>query len=553
VRVRAGAGGTLVGGPTPEERNVNADAGKYGEEGFPVGEQVAVEETVGTVIEGNYIGLTADGTASSGQIGPTGILVREATGTVIRGNAIGGIRVMGTNHYQGQLFGWGIEVEGGETSDTEIVGNRIGTSADGLGAVPNLNGLRVGPWFGFTYPTNTAVGGTGPGDGNTIAFNERIGAIVEFDATGVAILGNAFFENGLLGIDLSRDGTTANDLHDADEGANRLQNHPVLQSAVLSGGTLTVTYTVDTAPANATYPLRVEFFEADADGEEGMRFLGADTYTEADYNAGMPGPKTAVLDGSGLASGALVLGTATDDAGNTSEFGVPTATGGNGGVTMSVEPVNPPIVLPPEGGTFRFTVTLTNTTGAPQTIEAWTEVSGPVNRNPVLGPLRVTLPPGATVARTLTQQVPGMAPAGVYTYAAAIGTFGGPMLTSDGFPFTKEGASPRGANAEAEWATSGWQAATASAELPGGFALSEAYPNPFASQARLTLEVAEAQAVRAEVFDGLGRRVAVLHGGVLEEGAHVLTFDGSALPAGVYVLRVTGETFSATRPITLMR
>ena len=196
ARVRAGAVGTIIGGPTAAERNVIADAGHYGEEGFPVGDQVSIEEAVGTVVEGNYIGLTADGTASSGQIGPTGVQVRESTGTVIRGNAIGGIRVMGTNHYEGQLFGHAVEVEGGNTSDTEIVGNRIGTSADGLSPVPNLNGIRVGPWFGSVYPTDTAIGGTDPGDGNTVAYNERLGVAVEQSTTGVAVLGNAFFQNG---------------------------------------------------------------------------------------------------------------------------------------------------------------------------------------------------------------------------------------------------------------------------------------------------------------------------------------------------------------------
>jgi hypothetical protein len=555
VRVRAGAVGTLVGGPAPEERNVIADAGHYGEEGFPVGEQVAIEDAAGTVVEGNYIGLTADGTASSGQIGPAGILVRESSGTVIRGNVIGGIRVMGVNHYQGQLFGWGIEVEGGSTSDTEIVGNRIGTSADGASPVPNLNGVRVGPWFGFTYPANTTLGGTDPGDGNTVAFNERVGARVEFDATGVAVLGNAFFENGGLGIDLDSDGATANDLHDPDEGANRFQNHPAIASAVLSGGALAVTYVVDTAPANATYPLRVEFFEADPDAEEGLRFLGADTYTEADYGAGMPGSKTAILAVSGLAAGDLVLGTATDAAGNTSEFGAPQAVTGGGAaaVTVDVEPVNGPIVIGAGGGSFDFTVTLTNTTGQAQTVRAWTAVDGPMDRSPVMGPRTVTLPPGGALTRTLTQQVPAAVPAGTYTYSANVQLFAGSLLDSDSFTFTKLAA--RTAGAAAEWTVSGWDEAVAASALglPGGFALSEVSPNPFAVSARLTLEVAEAQHVTIAVYDALGRRVAVLHDGEVEAGTHALALDGSSLPAGLYVVRITGEGFAASRRVTRLR
>ncbi|HYG70431.1 MAG TPA: T9SS type A sorting domain-containing protein, partial [Anaeromyxobacteraceae bacterium] len=83
--------------------------------------------------------------------------------------------------------------------------------------------------------------------------------------------------------------------------------------------------------------------------------------------------------------------------------------------------------------------------------------------------------------------------------------------------------------------------------------LTEAHPNPSRNWSRLTLEVAEAQGVTAEVYDGLGRRVAVLLDGAVEAGTHALAFDGSSLPAGVYVVRVTAESFVATRRVTLIR
>ena len=50
-----------IGGPTPAERNVIAGAGSYGEEGFPDGAQVSIVDADGTLVEGNYIGTTADG------------------------------------------------------------------------------------------------------------------------------------------------------------------------------------------------------------------------------------------------------------------------------------------------------------------------------------------------------------------------------------------------------------------------------------------------------------------------------------------------------------
>jgi hypothetical protein len=66
--------------------------------------------------------------------------------------------------------------------------------------------------------------------------------------------------------------------------------------------------------------------------------------------------------------------------------------------------------------------------------------------------------------------------------------------------------------------------------------------------------VAEAQTVRVEVLDALGRRVALLHDGPLAAGAaHRLAFEGSGLPSGVYVVRVVGEGFGDARVLTLTR
>src|SRR5690606_5243197 len=230
--------------------------------------------------------------------------------------------------------------------------------------------------------------------------------------------------------------------------------------------------------------------------------------------------------------------------------------GASAPVAVTAEPIGGPPIIGPDGGSFSFRVRLTNTTDQPQTVQGWTAVTGPVDREPVFGPMAVTVPPGATVAKTLRQRVPRNAPAGTYAYHVRVGTLGGVVTASDSFVFTKEpgAVATRGEASAAEWSVSGWEAAaSASATLPGGFALSEVYPNPSSGRATLTLEVAAAQGVTAEVYDALGRRVAVLADGAVEAGAHALVLEGSVLPAGVYVVRVTGETFAATRRLTLVR
>ena len=84
-----------------------------------------------------------------------------------------------------------------------------------------------------------------------------------------------------------------------------------------------------------------------------------------------------------------------------------------------------------------------------------------------------------------------------------------------------------------------------------GLVLGAPYPNPLTGSAEFTLALGAAQHVRAEVFDALGRRVAVLHDGALAAGAdHALRFDAAGLPAGLYVVRVQSAGASAVRRVT---
>ena len=50
------------------------------------------------------------------------------------------------------------------------------------------------------------------------------------------------------------------------------------------------------------------------------------------------------------------------------------------------------------------------------------------------------------------------------------------------------------------------------------------------------------------MFDVLGRRVAVLHAGVLAAGAHA--FETASLPPGVYVVRAQSASETATQKVT---
>ncbi len=80
-----------------------------------------------------------------------------------------------------------------------------------------------------------------------------------------------------------------------------------------------------------------------------------------------------------------------------------------------------------------------------------------------------------------------------------------------------------------------------------------ARPNPSSGSATVGYGVAEAAEVRVSVVDALGREVAVLAEGPRGPGRHAAALDGSALPAGVYVVRVAVGAEVRTARLTVAR
>ena len=84
--------------------------------------------------------------------------------------------------------------------------------------------------------------------------------------------------------------------------------------------------------------------------------------------------------------------------------------------------------------------------------------------------------------------------------------------------------------------------------------LSAPSPNPATDGTTLRLRVLADQQVTARLYDVAGRELATLYAGPVGGDASVdLEVDGRALPVGVYVVRVTGETFTASRRLTIAR
>jgi hypothetical protein len=79
------------------------------------------------------------------------------------------------------------------------------------------------------------------------------------------------------------------------------------------------------------------------------------------------------------------------------------------------------------------------------------------------------------------------------------------------------------------------------------------YPNPFNPTTRIQYALPFASHVRLEVFDLMGRRVALLVDGEQRAGSQFVNFDASSLSSGVYVYRLTAAGQTLTRKMTLVK
>jgi hypothetical protein len=90
--------------------------------------------------------------------------------------------------------------------------------------------------------------------------------------------------------------------------------------------------------------------------------------------------------------------------------------------------------------------------------------------------------------------------------------------------------------------------------LDAPYRLSDVAPHPVRDAGRLQLTVRETQPVRVELYDLLGRRIAVLfEGPVAANRKQILQIETSSLASGTYLLRAAGDAFIATRRVTVVR
>jgi hypothetical protein len=217
-----------IGGTVAAARNVIGGNGNGGTPKFP---GILLEGAAAVTIQGNNIGLGADGTSNVGNIGNGIDATSNSTGNTIGASTSGG------------------------AGGNNIAFNGAGrTNGAGVGVAQNNNGNKM--------LSNSIFSNTGTSTS--------------------------------LGIDLSAggsatDGPTANDACDSDAGGNNLQNFPVLTGAASTGSTINMIGTLNST-ASTTFTL--EFFQ-NSSGSQGRTFIGSTTTTTngacaASFNATIP-------------------------------------------------------------------------------------------------------------------------------------------------------------------------------------------------------------------------------------------------------------------------
>ena len=261
----------------------------------------------GSTIASNLIGFQIDGTTNGGN--GTGVFIFESPDNNLQLNVIG---------YSATT---GIEIAGPSATGNIVQANTIGSNR-ALASAPNAtDGVQLD--FGASANTIGAPLDSTDG-GNAINDNGGPGVWVGTTAgNGNCVLENAFTGNGGLDIDLAAAGPTQNQPSSPGSNANRLQNYPVLTSALYAAGTVpkeVVAGQLQSVP-NATF--RLDFYYAQTYGPDGRGLAQIDI-----------GSATVTTNGSGIAVFAIeipithhpvatgvVTATATDMSGDTSEVG----------------------------------------------------------------------------------------------------------------------------------------------------------------------------------------------------------------------------------------
>jgi len=89
--------------------------------------------------------------------------------------------------------------------------------------------------------------------------------------------------------------------------------------------------------------------------------------------------------------------------------------------------------------------------------------------------------------------------------------------------------------------------------LPSEIVLYQNYPNPFNPSTNISFYLPQSSIVKLNVFNVLGESVQTIVNGVLSSGFHTVTFSGSNLASGVYLILLEANELRLSKKMLLLK
>ncbi len=468
----------IIGGLDPSQRNIIAGLRS-------IAIQLENASRYNQIL-GNYIGLkrTGDDTLKGG----IGVMILSHCS----GNIIGPGNVLSGHVTEG------VALHGRGCDSTRIIGNRIGTSADGRMALGNSTGVAVYDSAAFAF-----IGGAQVGDRNLISGNRKGILLGSIWSTFCTVQGNH------IGVGPAGDTPLPN----SDYGV-------FITSAInIIGGLEPGQGNVVSANGRAGFYMG----QGAVDNKVAGNFIG----TDSSGTVALPNGTLGVFMGYGANHNLIGPGNHIAFNGECGVRVMEPATAFNT-ITQNRIYQNGYIGIELQAGNQRL---------AAPTITGMSPVSG-------------TAPPNSVVEIFSTQDDEGDIFEASVT-ADADGRFvwngmpAGPVVTAtatDAAGNTSEFS--RGVTTRVRQETT---------QAPVEYALLQNHPNPFNPSTTIRFGVREAGRVRIELFDLIGRSVAVLLDQTCESGWHEIKYRNNTLSSGVYFYKIHINEFSAIKKMILLQ
>jgi len=88
---------------------------------------------------------------------------------------------------------------------------------------------------------------------------------------------------------------------------------------------------------------------------------------------------------------------------------------------------------------------------------------------------------------------------------------------------------------------------------PQGYLLKQNFPNPFNPTTSISFSISELNYVSLKVYNILGRDIETLFEGIKPAGSYQVTFNGNNLASGIYIYKITTDSFTDSKKMILLK